>query len=262
MSTDIVIARLDSARHALVEARTIQDTKKVLDIAKAAEIYAKRQQLSEENIAIATALKVEAYRQMGEMLEETERNTGSRYGGSQSEPPAGHGGSQSEPPTLADLGITKKESHIAQRLAKLPAKEFEQVKAGHVAVSKAIETVSAKRRPGGVSAEQQRILEEGRDAFEGVDALAEADATIRRQQDRLELLEAGADDALKQAIRRYEAAEQQRDSLMGRLATATKDRDELERFRAQVMKAVDADTPAEALRTVRAWRALRDEAGA
>ena len=49
---------------------------------------------------------------------------------------------------------------------------------------------------------------------------------------------------------------------MGRLATATKDRDELERFRSQVMKAVDADTPAEALRTVRAWRALRDEAGA
>lgn len=117
-----------------------------------------------------------------------------------------------------------------------------------------------KRKPGGVSAEHQRILEEGADAFEGVDALAEADATIRRLQDKLELLEAGADDALKQAIARYEAAEQQRDSLMGRLASATKDRDDLERFRSQVMKAVDADTPAEALRTVRAWRALRDEA--
>ena len=119
-----------------------------------------------------------------------------------------------------------------------------------------------KRRPGGVSAEQQRILEEGRDAFEGVDALAEADATIRRQQDRLELLEAGADDALKQAIRRYEAAEQQRDALMGQLKAACDDRDDLERFRTQIMRAVDAQTPAEALRTVRAWRAMRDEAGA
>ena len=255
MSTDLVIARLDSARVALAEARTIQDTKKILDIAAAAEIYAKRQQLSEENIAIATALKVEAYRQLGEMLEQTPRNPGTLSRGSCWEP-------RDETPTLADLGISKKQSHIAQKLAKLPAKEFEQVKAGHVAVSKAIETVSKKRRPGGVSAEQQRILEEGRDAFEGVDALAEADKTIRQLQDKLELLEAGADDALKQAIARYEAAEQQRDSLMGRLATATKDRDELERFRAQVMKAVDADTPAEALRTVRAWRALRDEAGA
>ena len=42
MSTDLVIARLDSARVALAEARTIQDTKKILDIAAAAEIYAKR----------------------------------------------------------------------------------------------------------------------------------------------------------------------------------------------------------------------------
>lgn len=41
MSTDLVIAKLDAARLALAEARTLQDTKKILDVAAAAEIYAR-----------------------------------------------------------------------------------------------------------------------------------------------------------------------------------------------------------------------------
>jgi N6-adenosine-specific RNA methylase IME4 len=125
--TDSVIAKLDIARQALVEADTIQKTKVIMDIAIAAEIYAKRQKLGEESIRYATAVKVEALRQLGNMLKETERATGGLpYQGSTS--------NKREPveriPTLADLGLDKKTSSLAQRVADLSDEEMERVKKG------------------------------------------------------------------------------------------------------------------------------------
>ena len=73
METDIVLVKLDSARKALMEAKTIQETKKIVDIAKAAEIYTKRQHLGEESIRYATEIKMEALRQLGNMLKATPR---------------------------------------------------------------------------------------------------------------------------------------------------------------------------------------------
>ena len=133
MSTDLVIARLDAARLALSEARSIQDTKKILDVAAAAEIYARRQKLSDENIAFANAVKVEALRQLGEFLRDAPMNPGSRFGGSSQEPPE-------KAPTLAEQGIDKKTSMVAQRLAALPQEKYEAVKAGTLSIAKAVAT--------------------------------------------------------------------------------------------------------------------------
>ena len=65
------------------------------------------------------------------MLQETPKNVGGagkqgggRKSGSKKIPLLG------EPPTLADLGLDKKTSSIAQKLAALPVRQFEQVKAG------------------------------------------------------------------------------------------------------------------------------------
>ena len=109
-TNDLVIMKLDTARMALAEARTIQETKKILDISSAAEIYAKRQKLGEEAIGYATEIKLEALRQLGNMLKETERSIGTRgqlkgkniSGSTIIEPP------DHTPPTLDDLGIDKK----------------------------------------------------------------------------------------------------------------------------------------------------------
>ncbi len=73
------------------------------------------------------------------MPHETERAKGAKAipgikgfsGGSVLEPPLG------QPPTLADLGLSKKESALAQKIAALPAEEFEQIKAGATTVIKA-----------------------------------------------------------------------------------------------------------------------------
>jgi N6-adenosine-specific RNA methylase IME4 len=144
MVTDLVISKLDTARLALSEAKTIQETKKILDIAAAAEIYAKRQQLGDDAIHYATSIKVEALAQLGRMLKETPRNTGVRMAGSID----GLGGTILEPPsnipTLAEMGLDKKTSKLAQDIAALPDDQIEKIKSGVVAISRA--TSSANRQ--------------------------------------------------------------------------------------------------------------------
>lgn len=146
MDGDLVIAQLYKARTALVEAKTIQDTKQVLDIAAAAEIYARRQHLSQEAIDYAHNIKIEALGQLGRMLKETPKATGGEHGGK-----ARIDGSRAEPsnptPTLADIGLDKKTSSIAQKLAALPLEQFEQVKTGHASISQAIREVTHAQRP-------------------------------------------------------------------------------------------------------------------
>jgi hypothetical protein len=131
--TDQVFAKLDTARNALIEAKTIQATKKIMDIAGAAETYAKRQQLGQEAIGYAHAVKIEALAQLGAMLKDMEKQAGgrSRMGGGRNR------GSQKEPllvgpPTLKELGIDKKTSMVAQLGAML--KKMEKAKGGENAV--------------------------------------------------------------------------------------------------------------------------------
>src|SRR5262249_2523198 len=80
----------------------------------AAKVYAERQKLGEEAIQHATAIKVDAMTMMGEMLREAPKAPAGRplKIGSQEEP-------ISKPPTLAEVGISKKESSDAQYLADL-----------------------------------------------------------------------------------------------------------------------------------------------
>lgn len=139
-NNDIVLARLDTARRALAEAKTIQETKKIVDVAAAAEILAKRQKLGEEAVNYATSIKVEALAQLGRMLKEMPKNKGTRgqlsgrdiSGGTEIEPP------EDTTPTLADMGLDKKTSKLAQDIARLPDKQIEAVKQGVLSLSRAV----------------------------------------------------------------------------------------------------------------------------
>ncbi len=91
------------------------------DIAETARVYAKRAQLGQEAIRHATEIKLRAERKAGEILAATPKNEGRAGAG---RPPLGS--TEQEPPkdstpTLADLGVTKKESSRYQKLAALPA---------------------------------------------------------------------------------------------------------------------------------------------
>lgn len=142
VESDSVVVSMTRASAALAEAVTISQTKKILDVAAAAEVYAKRQHLSEEAERMAATVKVEALRKLGEMLQAAPKAKGVKgqfTGGSVVAPPA------ETAPTLAELGLTKKESAVAQRLAALPDEAFQQVRDGHLTVANAIAAVDAAR---------------------------------------------------------------------------------------------------------------------
>lgn len=142
IETDAVVASMNRARVALSEAKTIQQTKLIVDTAAAAEIYARRQKLGEEASNLATSIKIEALRKLGGMLEQTPRASGVKkagtvLGGSKVELP------KNDAPTLAELGLTKKESALAQKLNTLSEEDYQQVRDGNISVAKAIAAVDA-----------------------------------------------------------------------------------------------------------------------
>lgn len=128
---DLVLARIDSARKALMEARTAAQAKAVMDAAHAAEIYARRQKLSDETIQYAHEIRLDAERKLGEILKAGPKNEGALLRGTKEEP-------RDDTPTLAELGIDKKTSARAQRLAELPEETFEAIKAGEVKLNEAL----------------------------------------------------------------------------------------------------------------------------
>ena len=122
------------------------DAKKVADYAHALEIYAKRQELSQDAIDYAHAVKVDAMTMMGEFLKTAEKRgpEHSRGGGSS--------GSKREPlpdapPTLAALGMGKRESSDAQALVEIKEEApdlHDAVRAGQMTIPNA--RAAKKRR--------------------------------------------------------------------------------------------------------------------
>jgi hypothetical protein len=150
---DPVVSRLVRAHSMLAEANTVQKAKSFVDAAITAEVYIKRQKLGEETENLALLIKVDALKNLGEVLAETPRAKARFNEGNKMEP------SLNEAPTLAELGLDKKTSSIAQRLAALPDAELEDVRSGNITIAKAIaaaDTVKAKHT---VKPEPQSVTE-------------------------------------------------------------------------------------------------------
>ena len=140
VKADLMVVQLDRARTALAEAKTIGETKKVMDMAHAAQIYARRQQLGEEAMAYALAIKIEALRKLGEMLAVGEDRAKVGQPKKSIVPDGNY-----TFPTLKELGIGNKLSMVAQQLAAMPDAQFEQVREGVQTVSEAMKTVRAAK---------------------------------------------------------------------------------------------------------------------
>lgn len=127
--SDNVLAKLDVAQHALAECRTAMEAKQIADVAEAARVYLERTHASTETQNRATEIRLLAERQMGEFLKQMPKASGGQpfqSTGSRSAPVG------TEPATLAEIGITKKQSSRAQQLADIPREEF----AERIAVAK------------------------------------------------------------------------------------------------------------------------------
>jgi len=193
VQTDSVIVSLMRASTALVEAKTIQHTMQIVSLAAAAEIWAKRQQLGAEAEGIAFSIKVEALRSLGGMLKATPRSKARFHEGNKKEP------SSNSAETLADLGIDKRTSAIAQKLAELPDAAFEQVREGNETISKALAKAKADKdaqagkpqvkakpkaeaKPTKAKPDAQEPADDGPDAAE----LASNDAAVKADMDAIQ----------------------------------------------------------------------------
>lgn len=189
MKTDIAIIESDSvvismmrANSALAGAVTVGQTKKIVDVARAAEIYAKRQHLSDEAIGQATSVKVDAMRKLGEILQAAPKAKGNAG------PGRGKAGSKTGPafndaPTLDELGLTKKESAVAQKLASLPEKAFEQVRNGSLSIAKAIAAVDASKPTPAVATAKPALVAVPAAVIEPEDTYTPLDAAQDQIQD-------------------------------------------------------------------------------
>lgn len=111
------LAVLEEATRMLAECRTVDEAKKVRDLAAAARVYAREAELGFEAENYASEIKLKAERRVGEIL---------RQMAAQGERATGRPDKQSQPVILSDLGIEPNESSKWQRLADVPQREFDK----------------------------------------------------------------------------------------------------------------------------------------
>lgn len=121
------LARISEARHALAEAKTLNDFRKVMEVAAVATDAAKRAaglmkaqgmaseivQQAAEAANDAAAVRIEAQASAGQILREMPKNKGG--GDHRLHSVSG------EPPTLEEIGVKPIQSHRWQKIADIPS---------------------------------------------------------------------------------------------------------------------------------------------
>jgi N6-adenosine-specific RNA methylase IME4 len=123
MSEPREIVLLTDAAAKVAEATTIDEVKQIRDAAEATRGQSKKIDLTEDIAVDAAAIKVNATRQLGQLLKATELAKGApgnQYTGKK----VVRSQAATGPLRLRDLGITKSESSRAQQVASLPATTF------------------------------------------------------------------------------------------------------------------------------------------
>jgi DNA modification methylase len=113
------LAKIDTARYLLAQARDVDEVKDIRDKAEALRLYLRQQHASLEAQNHCAEIKLRAERRAGEILKDTPKNEGGLLRGNTVLP-------RDDTPTLDDLGISKMQSSRWQAIAALPEDEFEE----------------------------------------------------------------------------------------------------------------------------------------
>ena len=162
---------IERARDLIAKSTSIDELVDMRSKAKAIEVYQRARRAGEETAAAASCLAVEAERRLGELLAAMpsaprggdKRSASSKIKGAQKEPLVGA-------PTLAELGISNKDSARYQRLAAIPAAAFKDTIEAHRTAKKPVTSRAVlvahapasagttKGRPPPTSADAERVV--------------------------------------------------------------------------------------------------------
>jgi N6-adenosine-specific RNA methylase IME4 len=122
----VKLVKYDAARHALHEARSVDEVKEIHNQAEAMRAYA-RQARDDGMIADATEIKLRAERRLGDLMAEQARMVGKAKPRGSNQYKERVARKPDALPTLAEAGIDKNLAHRARRAAAMTPKAFDQV---------------------------------------------------------------------------------------------------------------------------------------
>jgi DNA methylase len=161
-STDLVSARVSKAVAMLAEAKDAQQAKKVVDLARAAEVFAKRQKLGDDAIREATAIKIDALTLMGEFIREAKEKAAKAGMGKHAGPGRGHKGKQNAKTEFCfsipkEVGLKgSSDSQALVDLKKTAPEIHEKVRSGEIPVSAAVREVKRQKQRAKKAEERKR----------------------------------------------------------------------------------------------------------
>jgi N6-adenosine-specific RNA methylase IME4 len=121
------LVKLNKARQALAEAKTLDEIRDIRDIAKAVKAYAIAKGLGVEMKNEASEIEIRAIREMGKIIQQKqeagEMAEKGEFFSNQWVVPDGNNPKQ----TLPEIGVTRKESSTSKNLASIPDKRFEDL---------------------------------------------------------------------------------------------------------------------------------------
>jgi hypothetical protein len=117
------LTKYEAAKHALAEARSVDEVKDVRDKSIALKLYA-RQAKDKKLEADAHEIRVRAERRLGEMIKEQKKTVGLNKGGKSAHRNRVSG--KPGKPTLGSQGIDKNLADRSRKAAAMPAQEFER----------------------------------------------------------------------------------------------------------------------------------------
>src|ERR1700733_555349 len=117
------LGKYEAARQALADVRSVDEVKEIRDQAEAMRAYARMANDTEIEL-YAAEIKVRAERRLGEMIQE-QKEAGGLHEGGRPRKTCSLEEQVFDRPTLADLGIDRKLSSRAQKIAAIPAQAFE-----------------------------------------------------------------------------------------------------------------------------------------
>lgn len=264
MTTQLI--KYEAACRALAECKAVDEVKALADKAAAMQAYARM--AKDKSLELdASDIRIRAERRLGEMLAAQKEAGGLKPAATLKRGPVLVGNEDGKQPAkLADAGISYDLSSRAQKLAAVPASEFEQALAEkREAQAKEGERVTARLLRRGEEAMQSPATEgpaaikspiepedDGEDLHQMLaDMQRECESYARRIADWQRVMASDGREALVTAIKRYEHAEREKALTDERAAQYQRQRDKALQTIKAIGRVVGESSPDKVLAAVR-----------